>query len=139
MVVLSDCCVAGSSRTVPVRLQSRSTQSPYWGSALVYARESGHGFLVRELALASEAHSSRSLSRLPYRENPLHDVNCPHFLLKVLLDRRRGFDRDDIAGWLCLFSVVVNPSSGAMAGSRPGDGLLENAQIQGVLRKGERR
>ena len=136
MVVLLDCCVAWSSRTVPVRPQSCSAPI-YWGSSLVHDRENGHGLLVRELALVSEAHGSSPLSRLPDRENPLHDVNCPHFLLNAFLDRRCRFDRDDIAGWLDLFSVVVNPPSGAMADSRPGDGLVRGCgQIVGPNRSG---
>ena len=85
------------------------------GSTLVHDRENAHNRLVRELALVSEAHDSRLLSRLPDRENPLRDVNRLHFLLKAFLDRHRGFDRGDLAGWLDLFSVIVNPPSGAMA------------------------
>ena len=71
-----------------------------------------------EFPLVDESAMQRrqvSPSIAKYRENPLRDVNRLHFLLKAFLDRRRGFDRGGLAGWLDLFSVVVNPPSGAMA------------------------
>ena len=85
------------------------------GPTLVRDTESAHDRLARELALVSEARDSRLLSRLPDRESPLRDVNRPHFLLKAFPDRRRGFDRGDPAGRPDLFSVIVNPPSGATA------------------------
>ena len=64
---------------------------------------------MRGLDLASEAHDSREIKRLPDRENPLWKVNRLCFLLRLFLDGHTGFDRSNFGGWLDLFSVMMNP------------------------------
>ena len=79
------------------------------GSELVHDKENSHRTLVRELCLASEAHDSREIKRLPDSENPLWKVNRLCFLLRLFLDGHTGFDRSNFDGWLDLFSVMMNP------------------------------
>lgn len=79
------------------------------GSTLVHDKENAHNAVVRELGLASEAHDSRVIKRLPDDENPLWKVNRLCFLLRLFLDGHSGFDRSNLGGWLDLFSVMMNP------------------------------
>lgn len=78
------------------------------GSTLVHDMEDAHEVLVSRLDLRSERHNSRLLKGVPDKLNPLDPVNRVHFLLKRFLRSHSGFDRDDMQGYLDLFSVAVN-------------------------------
>ena len=65
--------------------------------------------LARELGLVSEEYDSKKICRLPDSENPVRMVNHLCFLLKLFLNSHSGFDRDDLDGYLDLFSVMMNP------------------------------
>ena len=71
--------------------------------------ENSHSVLVERLGLESRTYRSADLRGLDDAHNTLARVNHMHFLLKEFLHRHSGFDRDEVVGWLDLFSVVVNP------------------------------
>lgn len=78
------------------------------GSKLVHDMEGAHDILVEKLGLESERHNSKLLKGVPDKLNPLDPVNRICFLLKRFLASHSGFDRDDLQGYLDLFSVAVN-------------------------------
>ncbi|MEG1907613.1 MAG: hypothetical protein RR178_09120 [Gordonibacter sp.] len=84
------------------------------GSLLEHDMEKAHRALVEELKLRDEKYNSRLISKLPDKDNPMHQVNRLCFLLKLFLDSHSGFDRDDLDGYLDLFSVVMNPPAEKM-------------------------
>ena len=81
------------------------------GSRLVHDMEGAHDVLVSRLELRSERHNSKLLKGLPDKDNPLEPVNRICYLLKCFLGAHSGFDRDDLQGYLDLFSVAVNEPS----------------------------
>lgn len=78
------------------------------GSKLIHDMEGAHDILVSKLGLESERHNSKLLKGVPDELNPLEPVNRICFLLKRFLGSHSGFDRDDLPGYLDLFSVAVN-------------------------------
>jgi hypothetical protein len=84
------------------------------GSRLVHDMEKGHHRLIRELDLKDEAHNSKLLSKLDDKDNPLREVNRLCYLLKRFLNSHSGFNRDDLDGWLNLFSIAMNPPKDKM-------------------------
>jgi predicted RNA-binding Zn-ribbon protein involved in translation (DUF1610 family) len=84
------------------------------GSLLVHDMEKGHHRLVRELGLTDEAHNAKLLAKLDDADNPLHDVNRLCFLVKRFLNSHSGFKRDDLDGYLNIFSVMMNPPENKM-------------------------
>ena len=79
------------------------------GSTLIHDMEHSHAVLVERLSLKSEAYNAKLLKGLPGELNPLEPVNRVCFLLKCFLRARSGFNRDNIQGFLNLFSVAMNP------------------------------
>ena len=79
------------------------------GSTIVHDMEKSHKVLVSRLGLKSEAHNSKLLKGIPDDKNPLNRVNQTCFLLKSFLRSHSGFDREDLQGYLDLFSVAQNP------------------------------
>ena len=81
------------------------------GSELIHDKESTHKKLVDELSLKSKVFASKDLKGLADSENPLDPVNRIHNLLKMFLNAHSGFNRDDLQGYLDLYSFVINPPS----------------------------
>ena len=81
------------------------------GSELIHDKESTHKKLVEELSLKSKVYASKDLKGLADSENPLDPVNRIHSLLKMFLNAHSGFNRDDLQGYLDLYSFVINPPS----------------------------
>lgn len=81
------------------------------GSTLVHDMEGAHAVLVDRLSLKSEAHNARLLRGVPDDLNPLQPVNRMCYLVQYFLRCHSGFDRDDIQGYLDLFSVAMNAPS----------------------------
>lgn len=79
------------------------------GSVLIHDKESTHRKLVEELSLKSKVFLSKDLKGLADSENPLDPVNRIHSLLKMFLNAHSGFNRDDLQGYLDLYSFVINP------------------------------
>ena len=64
--------------------------------------------LVGRLGLEDESYDARLLRGIDDELNPLQPVNRMCFLLKCFLRAHPGFDRDDVQGYLDLFSVAMN-------------------------------
>lgn len=78
------------------------------GSTLVHDKEGSHAVLVDRLKLEDESYDARLLRGIDDELNPLQPVNRVCFLLKCFLRAHSGFDRDDIQGYLDLFTVAMN-------------------------------
>lgn len=68
-------------------------------------------FILRAISLESEAYNAKLLKGLPDELDPLEPVNRLCFLLKCFPRAHSGFNRDNIQGFLNLFSVATNPPS----------------------------
>jgi transposase-like protein len=79
------------------------------GSILIHDNESAHGKLIQKLSLNSVSYPSKDLKVLADNDNPMNPVNKCHFILKRFLNAHGGFDRDNLQGYLNLFSFVTNP------------------------------
>jgi hypothetical protein len=79
------------------------------GSTLIHDKDQAHAKLIKVLALQNTAYASKELKGLPYKENPLEPVNRQHALMKHFLNAHAGFLRENLRGYLDLFSYVTNP------------------------------
>ena len=79
------------------------------GSRLAHDMERSHRRLVRELELEDAAYNSKAVCRMPEAENPLAEVNEQCRLVQRFLRAHSGFRRDNLQGFLDLFSVASNP------------------------------
>jgi len=79
------------------------------GSTLIHDKDSAYKKLIKELSLKSVAHSSKDLKGLQDKDNPMNPVNRVHAILTKFLNAHSGFMRDDLQGYLNLFSLVTNP------------------------------
>lgn len=79
------------------------------GSTIIHDKESAHKKLIAELHLKSVEYASKDIKGVPDNENPLYPINHTHFLLKKFLNAHSGFNRDDLKGYLDLFTFVMNP------------------------------
>ena len=59
--------------------------------------------------MKSQAYASKDLKGLAVSENPLNLVNRIHNLLKMFLNAHSGFNREELQGYLNLYSFVINP------------------------------
>jgi hypothetical protein len=84
------------------------------GSLLVHDMEKAHRKLVEKLELKEEVYNSKLISKLDDADNPLVKVNRLCYLVKRFLDSHSGFDRDDLDGYLNLFSVMMNQPANKM-------------------------
>lgn len=78
------------------------------GAHLIHDMEKSHRILVRKLNLEDTAYDAKKLKGIPDDENPLDPVNRKCNLLKRFLNAHSGFIRDDIKGYLNLFSFMIN-------------------------------
>lgn len=79
------------------------------GSTMIHDKENAHKKLVKELHLNSIVYDSKKIKYLNDKDNPLNRVNRIHNLLKGFLHAHTSFNRDNIQGFLNLFSFVMNP------------------------------
>lgn len=78
---------------------------------MIHGKEHSHSLLIKKLQLTDEAYDSKSLKDLDDKDNSLYEVNHMCFLLKKFLQAHSGFDRNDIQGYLDLFSLIMNAPS----------------------------
>ena len=78
-------------------------------STVIHDKESVHRKLIDKLSLKSQAYASKDLKGLADSENPLNPVNRIHNLLKMFLNAHSGFNRNELQGYLNLYSFVINP------------------------------
>ena len=65
--------------------------------------------LSKGLDLKSTVYASEELKGVSDKENPLEPVNRQHALVKHVLNAHGGFLRENLQGYLDLFSFVTNP------------------------------
>ena len=92
-------------------------------SKLIHDKEAAHKKLVKELELKSESYASRDLKVLLDKDNPLYPVNRAHAIMKMFLNAHSGFNRNDLQGYLNLFSLITNPP----------DEMLEKVELVIIL------
>jgi len=78
-------------------------------STLIHDKETAHNKLVKELELNSISYASKDLKGLLDKDNPLYPVNRAHAIMKMFLNAHSGFNRDEMQGYLNLFTLVTNP------------------------------
>ena len=88
-------------------------------SKLIHDKEPAHKKLVKELSLKSVSYDSKALKELLDKDNPLYPINRVHAILKMFLNAHSGFIREELQGYLNLFSLVTNPP----------DEMLEKVEI----------
>lgn len=81
------------------------------GSTLIHDKATIHSMLVEKLNLESEAYDSKEIKKLEDKDNPLRRVNEVHARLKNFLHAHSSFDRENLQGYLNLFSLAMNPPS----------------------------
>ena len=81
------------------------------GSTLIHDKETTHKKLVEQLSLSSKTYAAKDLKGLADSENPLDPVNRIQSLLKMFLNAHSGFNREELQGYLDLYSFVINPPS----------------------------
>ncbi len=79
------------------------------GSALVHDEEKAHARLISELELVCTTYNSKTLKGIPDGKNPMNPINRRCALLKRFLNAHSGFDRENLPGYLDLFSFICNP------------------------------
>ena len=79
------------------------------GSVLVHDKSKVHGRLIDELGLISDEYDSSEIKLLPDSENPMNRVNEVHARLKDFLNAHSSFNRDNLLGYLNLFTFAMNP------------------------------
>jgi len=84
------------------------------GSHLIHDMEKAHRKLVENLGLNEEVYNSKLISKIDNADDPLSEVNRLCYLLKRFLNSHSGFNRDNLNGYLNLFSVIMNPPENKM-------------------------
>ena len=79
------------------------------GATLIHDKETTHTKLVTSLDLVSQEYASKDLKGLSDKDNPMYPINRIHFLLKKFLNAHSGFKREELQGYLDLFTFVMNP------------------------------
>lgn len=109
--VQTTCLLEGVSKPTLERSYETFAEHIKPGSTLIHDKESTHKKLVKELNLTSIEYAAKSIKNLPDKDNPLAPVNHIHYLLKKFLNAHSGFNRDELVGYLNLFTFVMNPPS----------------------------
>lgn len=78
------------------------------GAMIHHDGENGHSALVKDLALTSIVHDSRSAKKLRDGENPMEPINEVHRMLKLFLHSHKGYSRSELQDWLNLFCFIWN-------------------------------
>ena len=79
------------------------------GSTLIHDEEKAHKRLVTALDLVSESYNSKDIKVLDDKKNPLRRVNEVHARLKDFLNAHPSFIREELPGYLNIFSFAMNP------------------------------
>lgn len=105
------CLVEGNGRPTQKSSYQAFKDHIALGSTLIHDKEYSHKKLVEKLSLKSVVYASKDLKGLADSENPLNPVNRTHYLLKLFLNSHSGFNRDDLQGYLNLYTFAINPPS----------------------------
>ena len=103
------CCILGHGKPSQKAVYNGFKDHIVPDSTLIHDKEKAHKKLVQELGLESIEYDSKQQKGLPDRENPLEPINRRCYELQRLMRRHPGFSRDDLPGYLDLFSYIHNP------------------------------
>ena len=103
------CFVEGMAKPSQRRTYTTFKKHIEPGSTLIHDKDNSHKMLVQNLGLKSVAYNANEIKTLPNAKNPLEPINHVHFLLKAFLNAHSGFNRDDLQGYLNLFTFILNP------------------------------
>ena len=103
------CCILGHGKPSQKAVYNGFKDHIVPDSTLIHDKEKAHKKLVQELGLESIEYDSKQQKGLPDRENPLEPINRRCYELQRLMRRHPGFSRDDLHGYLDLFSYIHNP------------------------------
>lgn len=78
------------------------------GAHLIHDEEKSHKVLVSRLCLTDETYNSKETRLLPDKDNPLNPVNRKCDAVKKFLRAHSGFIREDLQGYLDVFSFIWN-------------------------------
>lgn len=78
------------------------------GARIVHDGDKAHQALIDLLDLQSEVHPTSETKGLPDHQNPLEPINRVHRYLSGFIGSHRGFNRDELQGWLNLFCFYWN-------------------------------
>ncbi len=71
--------------------------------------EAAHNDLFKHLNLKEEVYLTEETSELDDADNPLKRINHVHALLTWFLGSHSSFMRENLNGYLNLFSLIMNP------------------------------
>ena len=103
------CCILGHGKPSQKSVYEAFKDHIAPCSTLIHDKEKAHKRLVQELELKSIEYDSKGLKEVPDSENPLEPINRRCYELQRLMRRHPGFSRDDLPGYLDLFSYIHNP------------------------------
>ncbi len=103
------CCILGHGKPSQKAVYDGFKDHITHGSALIHDKEKAHKKLIQELGLESIEYDSKQLKGVLDSENPLEPINRRCYELQRLMRRHPGFSRDDLSGYLDLFSYIHNP------------------------------
>jgi hypothetical protein len=103
------CVVEGTGKTSQRKTYDAFSTHIAAGSILVHDEELAHKKLISVLGLISHTCSSKDLKGLKDSDNPMNPINRVHDSLKKFLNAHSGFNRDNLQGYLNLFTFVRNP------------------------------
>ena len=103
------CCILGHGKPSQKSVYEAFKDHIAPCSTLIHDKEKAHKRLVQELELKSIEYDSKGLKGVPDSENPLEPINRRCYELQRLMRRHPGFSRDDLPGYLDLFSYIHNP------------------------------
>ena len=103
------CCILGHGKPSQKAVYNGFKDHIAPGSALIHDKEKAHKKLIQELGPESIEYDSKQLKGVLDSENPLEPINRRCYELQRLMRRHPGFSRDDLSGYLDLFSYIHNP------------------------------
>ena len=103
------CCILGHGKPSQKAVYNGFKDHIAPGSTLIHDKEKAHKKLVQDLRLESIEYDSKQLKGLPDQENPLEPINRRCYEFQRLMRRHPGFSRDDLSGYLDLYSYIHNP------------------------------
>lgn len=106
------CILEGTGRPSKAKTYKTFKDHITPGSTLVHDRDNAHGTLIAGLHLIDEKHDANAIKLLPDKKNPMNRVNQVHARLKDFLNAHSSFNRDNIQGYLDVFTFTMNPPCG---------------------------
>ena len=76
---------------------------------IIHDEDNSHGMLIHKLNLKHAAFNSLAIKMKEGKDNPMWRINDIHSLLKRFLNAHSSFNRENLQGFLDLFTFIMNP------------------------------